>query len=222
MERCDGEVGGEHRQGRDAQKRQNVAAGLHVGNAQFATYESVPNERPTQVDEGVDAEHRENAEGRRNHEREQLCDHERRQSPHVGARTAAAQQELRVEGGDGEERAAHAEDGEHGGAFEPFLPDGQHDEFARNGGDAQHHGKGEKGGEAEHLAKHPHLLLRVVAALDKKRLRHTVHHARDDGMPHVVPLVGLVVVAHHDGGVKAAEHDGKEIVVEVGDDVGGQ
>ena len=230
-----GEPGQDHGGGGGEEEGHDVLQGGEEGVADFLVEEAVPDGGPEDDDEDVGDDHEvealerqvEGGEGDVQPAGEGGVDHEDAAEdgaslgddvPHIDVGLAARDDEVVVEGGDGQEGAADAEDLHELGGGEPLFFNQCHDELWCHQRQSEHDGEGDEGGEAEHLGEDAAEASEVVAHLDEGGLRHALHHAGDGGRAHGVPLVGLGVGAHLDFGVDLAEHEGEDVVVDLVED----
>ena len=73
--------------------------------------------------------------------------------PHIDIGLATRNDEVEVEGGDGEESATDAEDLHEMGRGKPLLLEERDDELRSDKRQTEHHGEGDERGEAQHLGE---------------------------------------------------------------------
>ena len=106
------------------------------------------------------------------------------------------------------------------GRGEPLLLDEGDDELWCHQRQAEHDGERHETGETQHLGEDTTKAFEVIAHLHKGWLCHTLHHARDGGSPHRVPLVGLGVSTHLHLRVNLTQHEREDVVIHLIEDAG--
>ena len=105
------------------------------------------------------------------------------------------------------------------GTGQPLLRDSDYNQFFRYQAQSQHGGERDKGGEAQQLSEYGKLPCLVVGNPGKDGLCNAVYHARNRGMSHAVPLVCLRKVTHFPFRIELTQQDGKQIVIDYGEDI---
>ena len=81
------------------------------------------------------------------------------------------------------------------GGSEPFVRDGNQNKFFGNKAEPEHGGERDKGCESQHLMEYSRLTLRIIGYTCQYRLGDSVDHSGDEGVPLIVPVVGLAKVS---------------------------
>ena len=188
--------------------------------ANLTMYEPQPDEQPANVYCHKNTEHPLQAEGIHRTGGRQLQQAQADGIPHVHGRMPAADDQIGEKAGDGNEGSPHAKQLQDGRTRQPFLGNGNDNQFLGYQAQTKHGGKGNESGEAEQLAEDVELALAVVGNAGKDRLGNAIDHVGNERMAHTVPFVGLRKVAHFLGRIELTQHNRKEIVVENGEEVG--
>lgn len=141
-------------------------------------------------------------------------------APHKYRRVSAADDQVGEQIRDRYECPPDAEQLQNVGAGEPFLSNGNDDEFFGNQAQPEHGRERDESGKAQQFPEYGQLAGLVIGYTCKDGLGNAVYHTRNHRMPHPVPFVGLGEVAYFLFGVELSQQYGKQIVVDDRKDIG--
>ena len=201
------------RQG-DGQIGCQVAPDLYQTDVYLAADVIVPYQQPADVDGNVDHNHPLDAVAYREIDTQQLDDTKADVAPHIGRGMAASDNQAGEEVAKRAEGSHDAQQLQQQGALQPLGSEQDDDELAGYQSQAEHGGKRHEGCEAQQLAEYLLLALAVLVGLGKHGLGYAVEHVADERPPHVVPLVGLGVVAYDVSRVLPSQDDAEHVGVD--------
>ena len=175
----------------------------------------MPHQKPRNIHPDIDRDHQKQTVGTEQQHYNQLKNAQYHRTIQVNIRFAPADEQIRVKPGNRNECAANRKELQQLRTGQPLVGNRYYNQFGGGKSQPEHRGKSNERGKSEHLAESAELPFRIVGYPDEHRLRHTVDHAGNQRMPHVVPFVRLIELSDFPLRIEAAEDDGKEIIVDM-------